>query len=182
MQKKTIALYFFLILAISPVFSQDEYGFTKVYLNDGKYFLLPDSFEFNMEATRAFLERRKYASSEIAKYYINTRLGIAIVFISKRMSEEEKEADVISKESGIETYFKQAFSDYTMPTPRIITLNGRKTMFVRMSNNLKGEIATETLIYLFQEDDSYFMTMYMTTSHNFNQYLRMFMDIQNSFQ
>lgn len=152
----------------------EDYGFTRVNLEGGHSFLLPDSYIHTTSGVLKLLAANGFSC------YENLRYGTAAAFIAKKLAESEENADI--KESGLEYIFENKMSSMVpgakVQLSRVITMNGRDVLFVRGTDHVGNAV----IMYMFICDGYMYCSNYYTQPANFNTMYGQFLEIQNSFK
>lgn len=170
------SLICFVLCFVSNAHAQmdEDYGFTRVNLEGGHSFRLPDSYiHSTAEYFRHFLQQGWAC-------YENQRYGVIAVFVAKKLPESQEEANL--KESGLEYLMEHSLGSMVpgsrIQLSRIITMNGRDVLFARGNDSYGNAM----IMYLLICDGYMYGSAYYTQPSNFNTMYGQFLEIQNSFK
>lgn len=180
MKKYLLSLFIFLFLVsicFLPASAQidSDYGYTRVNLEGGHYFLVPDSYirESSMPILSVFAAKGFFG-------FLNKLYGSFAVFGTVPLSEKEKEIGI--RELGFESQLENGFfpkSYITITLSRVIEMNGRDVLFAR---GYYTQSNINFIMYEFYCDDYLYLSMYGADPNNFNSMYAQFFEIQNSFK
>ncbi len=152
----------------------EDYGFTRVNLEGGHSFLLPDSYIHTSGGIFQALSSMGFSC------YENLRYGTAAAFTAKKLPENEENFNL--KESGLEYLFENKLGAMVpgarAQLSRIITINGRDVLFLRGTDH----VGNAMIMYLLICDGYMYCSAYYTQPANFNTMYGQFLEIQNSFK
>ena len=152
----------------------EDYGFTRVNLEGGHSFLLPDSY---IHSTTGFVTN---FAAKGWSCYENLRYGTAAVFMAQKVSDTEDEASF--KESGLEYVLENKISSAVpgsrIQLSRIIKINDRDVLFARGNDKFGNAM----IMYLLVCDGYMYASAYYTQPANFNTMYGQFLEIQKSFK
>ncbi len=170
------SLICFLLFCVSNAQAQmdEDYGFTRVNLEGGHSFLLPDSY---IHSTSGFV--KNFAAMGWSCYE-NYRYGTAAVFVAKKLADTEDESSL--KEAGLEYMFENKLSAAVpgskIQLSRIIKINDRDVLFARGNDKFGNAM----IMYMLICDGYIYCSAYYTQPSNFNTMYGQFLEIQNSFK